>query len=330
MSVIHKTIFKWLYRLVGLVFLTVACLGVFAWYLFSLPYQQPGIVLLDTYVEVPNGSSATKTSRLLEDAGVIRSADVFLLSLKVAGKSGDIKSGSYYFDKPQTLEEVIGRVTSSNYGLPTKTVTLFEGEPNFKYAERLAKEFEYITESEFMALAQKKEGYLFPDTYNIPLRATSQDVIKKLQKNFEKRTESLAREIADSTYSLDEIVTMASLIETEAGSASYETKQKVSGVLWRRIEINMPLQADAVFSYIYKKHLPLVLFKHLEVDSPYNVYKNTGLPPGPIANPGFDSIRAALNPNDTGNLFYITGNDGIFYYAKTFAGHNANIRKHLR
>jgi len=330
MSRIHKTIFKWLYRLVGLVFLFVLCVGVFAWYLYKLPYEQPGILVLDTYIEVPSGSSAHKVGELLEEAGIIRSSDVFVLMLQLADKTGAIKSGSYYFDKPQTLEVVVNRVTNSNYGLPTKKITLFEGEPNFKYAERIASQFEYVTESEFKRLAAPHEGYLFPDTYNIPLRATSDEIIQKLRNNFEKRTANLADEIKVSQYTLDEIVTMASLIETEAGSASYETKQKVSGVLHRRIRIGMPLQVDAVFSYIYKKHLPLVLFKHLEVDSPYNVYKNTGLPPGPIANPGLDSIRAALKPVDTGNLFYITGNDGVFYYAKTFAGHSTNIRNHLR
>ncbi len=330
MSSFHTTVFTLLYRIAIYALLMVACIGVGFWYVYQLPYQQPGVVALDTYVEIPTGASATRAGELLESAGIIRSADVFLVALKLSGKTGDIKSGEYYFNTPQKLETIIGRVTSSAYGLPTKTVTLFEGEPNFEYAQRLANQFEYVTESEFMRLAKNQEGYLFPDTYNIPLRASTQEVIDKLRANFDRRTESLQDQINASQYNRDQIVTMASLIETEAGNASYETKQKVAGVLWRRIEIGMPLQADAVFSYIYQEHLPLVLFKHLEVDSPYNVYKNTGLPPGPIANPGIDSIRAALNPVDTGNLFYITGKDGVFYYAKTFAGHNQNIRNYLR
>jgi len=330
MSQISRIIYKALYRLAIGGLLVVLCAGVGFWYVYQLPYEQPGIVELDTYVEIPQGSSATKAAQLLEKAGVIRSADVFLIALKIGGQSGDIKSGSYYFNTPQKLDAVIARVTSSDYGLPTKTVTLFEGEPNFTYAERLAKEFEYVNEDEFIRLAKNEEGYLFPDTYNIPLRATSEEIIQKLKNNFAKRTESIQDQIDASEYNLDEILTMASLVETEAGSASYETKQKVAGVLWKRIEIDMLLQADAVFSYIYQEHLPLVLFKHLEVDSPYNVYKNKGLPPGPIANPGLDSIKATLNPIDTGNLFYITGNDGNFYYATTFAGHNRNIKNYLR
>jgi len=84
-----------------------------------------------------------------------------------------------------------------------------------------------------------------------------------------------------------------------------------------------------VFSYIFKQHLPRVLLKHLEVDSPYNIYKNTGLPPGPIANPGLDAIRATLNPIIDNSLYYLTGTNGIFYYASNLAAHERNRRNYI-
>ena len=151
-----------------------------------------------------------------------------------------------------------------------------------------------------------------------------------MRNNFDLKIRGLKFSFIASDRTMEEIITMASLIEAEAGVAGYETKQWVSGVLWRRIEIGMLLQVDAVFSYINQEHISQVLFKHLEIESPYNTYKYPGLPPTPVSNPDLDSIRAALFPVDTGNLFYITGNDGYFYYGRTLDEHNQNIQNHLR
>jgi len=159
--------------------------------------------------------------------------------------------------------------------------------------------------------------------------AKSQDVVRIMEKNFDKKIAPYQSQIDASKYSLDQILTMASLVENEAGSASYLTKQRVAGVLWKRVDEGIPIQADAVFGFIYQEHLPRVLLRHLEVDSPYNLYKKTGLPPGPIGNPSIDSIRATLDPIITSNLFYLTGFDGKFYYAETNGGHERNRRQHL-
>lgn len=328
---LHNHVFRFFWRLVlfGLL-LIVALLGMF-YYLYHISFMAPGITATEIYIEIPSGSSASSVASLLEQEGIIRSKDAFLVSLKIAGLESSITSGTYYFAQPENLKEVIRRVTSSDYDLPSRKVTLFEGEANFKYAERLAEQFQYISQQEFVRQSRGLEGYLFPDTYTVPERITTDEIISIMRDNFDTRTASLEEEIAASIYSLDQIVTMASLVETEAGNASYETKQRVAGILWKRLEIGMMLQADAVFSYIYQEHLPRVLFRHLEVDSPYNLYQNTGLPPGPIGNPGLDSIRATLNPvNPEGYLYYLTGNDGKFYYAKTLARHEQNRRNHLQ
>ena len=328
---VHHSVFRLLWRIVVYSLLFVASVGVLFWYMARVPHTAPGIVEQSQYIEIPSGTSAGGAAAILEEQGIIRSADTLLLSLKISGQDGAIKSGTYYFDVPHTLSEVIDRITSADYGSPLVTITLFEGEANFRYAERFEREFEYISAKEFIRVATPYEGYLFPDTYTIPERATADEVVDIMRDNFDRRIESLREDIESSSYSLDEIITMASLVETEAGNASYETKQRVSGVLWRRFDIGMLLQADAVFSYIFGEHLPRVLYRHLEVDSPYNLYKHTGLPPGPIGNPGFDSIRATLEPvNPEGYLYYLTGHDGKFYYAKTLSGHEQNRRNHLQ
>jgi UPF0755 protein len=120
---------------------------------------------------------------------------------------------------------------------------------------------------------------------------------------------------------------MASIIEREARKS--ETRRIISDILWRRIELGMPLQVDAVFGYILGKSGYAPNFEDLKIISPYNTYLNRGLPPGPIANPGLDSILAAVEPKPNDWLYYLTGSDGKMYYAKTFEKHVAN-RVHLK
>ncbi|MBP9816793.1 MAG: endolytic transglycosylase MltG, partial [Candidatus Pacebacteria bacterium] len=103
----------------------------------------------------------------------------------------------------------------------------------------------------------------------------------------------------------------------------------VSGILWNRIELGMPLQVDAVFGYIQDTQTYSPSFDDLEIESPYNTYRNKGLPPGPIANPGVNSILAAVTPTKTEYLYYLTGRDGKMYYAETFEAHKANRARYL-
>ncbi|MFW0870953.1 MAG: endolytic transglycosylase MltG [Patescibacteria group bacterium] len=300
------------------------------WYIYKLPYSPPGITSLDTYIQIAPGSTASGVAEQLETQGVIRDAGLFIILLRAQNLTGEIKSGTYYFNDPESLDTIIDRITSGRYGLPTIKITLPEGQANYQYANLLAERLEYISASRFRTLAAPYEGYLFPDTYFFPKRSTAQELIDIMRAQFDKQITPLAGEIEASPYTLDEIVIMASLVESEAGSASYATKQRVAGVLWRRIKEGMPLQADAVFSYIYQMHLPRVLYRHLEVDSPYNVYKNGGLPPGPIGNPGIDSIKATLDPIDEGYRYYLTGNDGTFHFAKTLVKHEQNRSLYLQ
>ena len=120
---------------------------------------------------------------------------------------------------------------------------------------------------------------------------------------------------------------MASLIEKEADTA--EDRRIVSGILWNRIDADMPLQVDAVFGYILDRSGYAPTGSDLEIDSPYNTYENRGLPPGPIANPGLDALTAALHPAATEYFYYLTGRDGLMYYAETFEEHKRNRELYL-
>ena len=148
-----------------------------------------------------------------------------------------------------------------------------------------------------------------------------------MRANFNTKIASSSRDIVASGHTLSDIVIVASLIEKEARTIA--NKRIVAGILWNRLALGMPLQVDAVFGYIFNRDTYSPSFEDLKVDSPYNTYTHTGLPPGPISNPGFDSIDATLHPTKTDYLYYLTGSDNLMHYATTYAGHQTNQRTYL-
>jgi len=308
-----------------------AVLVVATLFVYFIVLEAPSDFPEETYLEIPQGSTLSSVSDALAESNIINSSFFFKVGAYVKGTQDQIKSGNYYFDEPARTDVVLSRIINGYYNIPAERVTIVEGQASYQYVPVIAAGLPFVQESELLKLitSQKKEGYLYPDTYFFPENSTPEQVIQIMEENFKKKIAPLALEIQNSSYTQDEIITMASLIENEAGNASYETKRKVAGVLWNRVQIGMPIQADAVFPFILKKYLPRVLFSHLEINSPYNIYKNVGLPPGPIGSPSIESIRAAVNPAETDNLFYLTGFDGNFYYSKTNEGHEQNRRKYL-
>lgn len=172
------------------------------------------------------------------------------------------------------------------------------------------------------------EGYLFPDTYTVYSDATASDVTRKMLANFESKLDLTMREdIKNQNKSIHDIIIMASLIEKEVQDA--DEMRVVSGIFWNRLSSGMRLESDATLTYILKDKVSAHTKKDLELDSPYNSYKYGGLPPTPIGNPGLNAIRAAIYPEETNYLFFLTGKDGKTYFAKTFDGHLDNKRKYL-
>ena len=178
------------------------------------------------------------------------------------------------------------------------------------------------------------EGYLFPDTYYFRKGATYDEIVFRMIENFDEKTAEIRKQFSnkddESMYigglpnveldvSLHELVTMASIIEKEVYIHSDQID--VSGVLWKRIEIGMPLQVDSSVNYVTGKSLPAVTLEDISVRSAYNTYQNVGLPPGPIANPGMRSLEAARNPTSNPYWFYLSDRSGNTYFSETFAQH---------
>lgn len=278
-------------------------------------------------VVISRGTSVSDIAKQFSDAHIIAHPVILNLVLRISGASSRVKSGAYLFDAPQNVFSVASRISSGAYGMPPIKITFPEGMTVRDISKKVAEALPLISAHDFAAVGKSEEGYLFPDTYLLQSDASVTSIVETMRTNFDTKTASLTAEIKASGHSIADVVTMASLVEKEARTDT--NRRVVAGVLWNRLARGMPLQVDAVFGYIYNRDTYSPSLEDLKVDSPYNTYIHTGLPPGPICNPGLESIQAALNPTKTNYLYYLTDINGVMHYAMTFAGHQANQRQYL-
>lgn len=263
-----------------------------------------------TVLAVESGQSISSVAEELKTLGAIRSE----LSFKVAVRLfGGVQAGWYGLEKSQGAWALAWRVAHGETGLSPRAVTVPEGS-TIREIEKLVS----------VTIPKKYEGYLFPDTYNFLPGTPSELIVERMQERYEEVVAPLRERIEASGHSEEEIIIMASILEKEARLP--ETRRMVAGILWKRIDIGMALQVDAVFGYIQGTDTFHPTLDDLKIDSPYNTYLHRGLPPGPINNPGLEAILAALEPTKSPYLYYLTGKDGTMHYAKTFEAHVANKR----
>lgn len=296
----------------------------FAIYLFTTPPQNfPSGIL----VRVSAGSSISQEAQILKNKHLIRSAFLFEAFSRIFG--GRIIAGEYAFPEAQHVFTVAARLARADYQIKPVRVTIIEGATVKDITDELAQKVPDFDAAAFLRAAQSKEGYLFPDTYFILPGADVSQVFDALQQNFNERLSEPAVQKAIAAFGkpVADVITMASLLEKEA--ANSHDRRVIAGVLWHRIALGMPLQVDAVFPYILGKNSFTLTSSDLQVISPYNTYTHKGLPPGPIANPGLNSILAAVTPITTNYLFYLSDKQGIFHFCATYACHLANQKKYL-
>ena len=304
--------------------IVAALLMIGYWLLVSPPLRYP----TGDLIVIARGDSAVQVADELAQERVVRSAVAFKYLLRLTGVSAHIHPGSYRLTKPENAFTIASRIGAGAFGIPPTRLTFAEGETVRDMAAKISTAFPTITESDFITAAGPYEGYLFPDTYLFPPDATADSIVQAMRDNFEAKITPLMPAISASGHTLSDIIIMASLIEKEARTS--DSRRMVSGILWNRIKDGMPLQVDAVFGYIFHRSTYAPSFADLSVASPYNTYLHTGLPPGPIDNPGLDSITAAIEPAQTDDLYYLTGKDGRMHYARTYAEQLANQRLYLR
>ncbi len=304
--------------------ISLLCIGVFV-SVFS--WGPPVTVFPDhTLIRIEEGTSIRKAGELLYEKKFIRSPAWFSFFAGLYGKEGGIKAGDYYFESNLSISDIALRLSKGEYGLTPIRITIPEGLNVFQIADLFKDKFVFFDPQDFVNRAP--EGYLFPDTYFFLPNANASDVITKLSNAFLEKTANLKEEAEQQGMLFEDIIIMASILEEEA-RGEYQ-KRMVADILWKRIKINMPLQVDAAFSYVNGKNSYTLTREDLFDESPYNTYRNKGLPPTPIANPGIEAILAAMYPTPNEYFYFLTDLSGEMYFAETFEGHQYNRENYLR
>jgi UPF0755 protein len=279
-------------------------------------------------ITVKNGMSLRSVSTMLYQTNIIRSQNLFEFCAKVIGGEKPIMAGDYLFEAPVSACVVATRIAHGVTGIPAVRVTIPEGMSHVEMAVVFQQKIPNFDRNTFFETLWGKEGFFFPDTYFFPENVTVEKIGETMLANFDKKIAPLKNDIDASGRSLRDIVIMASILEKEA--TTDEDRKLVSGILWKRIQIGMPLQVDATFMYLLGKKSSELTLGDLQMKDPYNTYVNKGLPYGPIGNPGLATILAAIHPTTSPYLYYLSDSDGVMHYAKTFEEHKANKVKYLR
>lgn len=302
--------------------------------------------------KVAYGSSPDDIANALKEQGFIKHPKIFKLISKFMGFDKIYKSGRFLISRDMNYYALMLALTGDPLKNPTQDVMIPEGKTLLETAQILADQG-YIDKDRFLALCEDipteylflnelavspdrkypLEGYLYPDTYKMDEGWTEEQLIDRMLSQFDKIfTQQYYDRAEELGMTVDEVVTLASLIEMEAKyPADYK---KISSVFHNRLKQDPPmmLQSDATVQYarIYQGlgRTTAVLNKDLEIESPYNTYKNNGLPPGPICSPRADAIEAALYPADTNYLYFFATPDGVNIYNETYEGHLADQKKY--
>lgn len=305
-------------------------------------------------IEIPKNTSLKQVGKLLEEKKLIRRSYLFSFYVFLKDKT-NLQAGNYLIKPNEDIDSMLEKFSTGKENVVT--VTIPEGWDATRIANRLDQEQLKFDKGKFLSLLNNKEpkynfemqisqnanrpykleGYLFPSTYDFPRNASEEEIINMMLGQFAKRVEKLQireqignGQLADFDMTLDKLVTVASLVERE--SKAKEEYPRIAGVIYNRLKStdNQKLRIDATFLYITQlkdewKNVPFHQLKYKE--HPYNTYIAKGLPPGPIASPGEQALKAALNPEHHKYEYYVTKGDGTgtHYFAETYSQHNKNV-----
>ena len=301
------------------------------------------------YIKIEKGSTPKQIIEQLANDGIVKSYATTMIYLRTIGDGSKLQAGEYQFSSPISTLQVLKTLEKGEER--TIKLTIPEGFTRFDIAKRIAEKFPQnppIDDKAILALmddvtlirdisptAKNLEGYMYPSTYNFPRDAKPQDIIKAMVEQFKKFWKPEWSEAARSLGRTPlEIVTIASLIQTEAGVET--DRPLVSSVIYNRLKRGTPLGIDQTNIYIAKMQNRwdgVINKSDLEVDSPYNTRTKTGIPPGPISSVTESSIKAALNPAQTDYLFYVRNvelNDGTHWFYSSAAEFEKGKAKYQR
>jgi UPF0755 protein len=288
---------------------------------------------------IPRGASFGEVVAQLQAHDVLAHPIAFRILARMRDDEGDIKAGEYQFAPHQSSDDILRKLVAGRAQVAV-WVTIPEGYTAREIAQTLAEHrlgsfaaYDQLFAHDGIEIDGQRtpslEGYLFPSTYLVPIDATPAVAAKIMTDEFRKElppdADARARALGQT---IPAVVTIASLVEREAKAD--DERALMAGVYYNRLRRGMPLEVDATIEYTFAEHHSVITRRDLAVDSPYNTYRHTGLPPTPIANPGKASLDAAFDPRATPYLYYVYKGDGHHAFARTLAEHNANIERYLR
>lgn len=293
-------------------------------------------------VDIPPDASASQIGQILKGAGLVKDDSFFVYYTLLTGLDKQLKAGVYILTPDMSLPKIAERIAA---GSPSVIVfTVPEGytlkqiidllcEKGLADADTLREvlvsaEFDYPFVRGLPEGPTRLEGYLYPDTYCVGSDISERELVDLMLGRFWEKIQELGylQKVNEKGLTLHEAVTIASMIEREARLD--RERPLIASVIFNRLRLGMPLQIDATVQYALGEHRPVVSYRDLEVDSPYNTYKVTGLPPGPIASPGEASLLAVVQPDETDYLYYVAKSDGSHAFARTLGEHYINVRKY--
>ena len=284
---------------------------------------------------VPRGATLRVAAESLEKAGVVNNATAFRVYGMLRGSDRSIRAGTYVFKRPVSWGEVLDDLRGGKS--LEHAITIPEGWSLLQIVPQLARVLEVPVDSVHAAVRDTAllhaldiptptlEGYLFPDTYVFPdgttARAAVRVMVDRFQRVWQPEWNQRLQALAMSRH---DVMALASIVEKEARLP--EERPVIAAVYMNRLKTGMLLQADPTVQYAHGKHVARVLYKDLEIDSPYNTYRNKGLPPGPIASPGRPAIVAALNPANVPYTYFVAYPDGHHEFTTSFSAHSIAVR----
>lgn len=308
-------------------------------------YQPSAAEGTNKIITIASGSTTTDIAQLLTEQQIIRYPSFFKLIVKLNKQDGAFKEGVYELNSAMGYQEIMKILKGEEETAALVRVTIPEGFEFRQIAERIANAG-LSSQEELIKIANhdnfdydfirslpsgreyRLEGYVFPDTYYFPKNATAHDIIDTMLRQFQSvYTDSYKQRAQELAMTIDQIVTLASIIEREA--AGDEDRKDVASVFHNRLKSSSYpyLQSCATVQYILKERKPVLSEHDTRIASPYNTYQNKGLPIGPIASPGKASIEAALYPNDTDYLFFVVGKENKHVFSKTYQQHLAAMKQ---
>ena len=290
--------------------------------------------------EIKNGEDFSSIADRLYEKGIIPSETNFKIAGFIYGAERKVRAARYHIPNGLSYLDLLDLFISSKCDFQ-KTFTINSGQTIKWLAYRLHK-YIYIDSTNFVKLANSSkfadslglnqktfEGYLFPDDYEIYERSSAREVIPMFYDSLKKfYNDSLQKRTKELGFTRNEIITLASIIKGETDKV--EEMPRISGVYHNRLRIGMRLQADPTIQYIIPDGWRRLTFDDLKIDSPYNTYKYSGLPPGPINNPGREAILAALYPEKNNYLYFVADGNGGHLFSKTLTEHNNNVQKYRK